>query len=137
MAVTIEARSASAPGRARVRWTRDRVLDLLAKTVVVKVTQRAAVQVSEIPRVAIAILQIVAPGRALAVVRAQDRRPSPCRTVGPWRTWHTLSVEPVVAVVRSACVVGVKPRRTLLTILADHVTRGVALVSYVRVTGSS
>ena len=52
-------------------------------------------------------------------------------------TCGTLRVQPVVAVVRPAGVVGIEPRPARLALLADHVARGVALVSYVRVTGSS
>ena len=72
------------------------MLYLLAKTVEVEVAQRAAVHVSEVARVAVAGLLIVAPGRAFAVVRAHDGklRHVPPRTVRPSRTQHTLRVEP-------------------------------------------
>jgi len=55
------------------------------------------------------------------------------RTEGVLWTQNTLSVEPVVAVVRPTSIVGVEPQSARLALLTDHVARGVALVSYVSV----
>ena len=53
------------------------------------------------------------------------------RTEGIFWTIRTLRVEPVVAVVRPAGVVGIEPRPARLALLADHVARGVALLLHV------
>ncbi len=62
---------------------------------------------------------------ALFVKTLCKLRHVPPRTVRPSRTQHTLRVQPVVAVVRPARVVGEEPRPALLALLADHVARGV------------
>ena len=59
---------------------------------------------------------------------AHERRTLGSWTVKPVRTWQALRVEPVVAVVRPAGVVGEEPLPARFAHVADYVARGVALV---------
>ena len=92
-------------------------LACLARDVVSGITQRGYLLVSGTP-----------------LLRAEQRllESGSARTEVIFWTSYTLRVQPVVAVVRPACVVGVEPRPARLALLADHVARGVALVSYVK-----
>ena len=72
--------------------------------------------------------------RDAPLLRAEQRllKSGSARTKVIFRTCYTLRVQPVVAVVRPAGVVGEEPRHARLTLLADHVARGVAFFVYIQ-----
>ncbi len=57
------------------------------------------------------------------LLRAEQRllQSGSARTEGVLRTRNALRVQPIVAVVCRACVIGIEPRFARLTLLADHV----------------
>ncbi len=136
-AVAVETHRAAlvegAPGRRARDWLED-----AARAVEVERADDTEVAGSVEARIARAVRDRVAPGRALAVVWTRHRRlrNGAPGAVGVRRTHSALRVETVVAVAHTAGVVGVEPGGARLALLADHVARGVALLSYVRVAKS-